>query len=148
MIIKRATSYLLIGLMLGILTFVFGCANFTDTFSTKNPTEKFPIRTLTIQIEDSQHEELLSQMREFSEKNKLEFFLSFYNSKERFYIEMYGQGLEIHTLSKLVVGADLEFNFYEEDPANPPDKENVDKLYSNLKVFISKIPNVNIMEDE
>ena len=72
---KRANRYFRIGLIPGILICVFGCANLADNFNTKNPTEKLPIRTLSIQIDEDQREELLAQLRKFSEKHALEFYL-------------------------------------------------------------------------
>ena len=39
-------------------------------------------------------------------------------------------------------------NFYDEDSAHPASKEMVDDLFSDLKNFISEIPNVTITEEK
>lgn len=146
---KRAKWVLLTGSILGVLCCIFGCTNLASNFSTKDPTEKFPVRTLSIQIDENQHEELFAQLRKFSEKHLLEFHLSFYTFKEaddQFSIEMRGKMLHISAFFMLINATELDFAFYEEDPANPPSQETVNELYSDLKVFISEIPNVTITE--
>jgi len=145
---KWTKWYLLIGSMLGIMCCTLGCSSITKIFSTKSPTEKSPIRTLSIQIEDEQREELFAQLRKFSKKHNLEFHLSFYENKRVFFIEMYGKRLEILALSKPVNTTDLDINFYEEDPNNPPPQATIDELFNDLKKFISEIPNVVITEEK
>lgn len=152
---KRMKWYLPIGLVLGILCCVFGCVNIANKYvdianeyNKKYPSEKSPIRTLSIQINENQREELFSQLRKFSEKHYLEFHLSFYKNKEVFFVEMYGQGLQILALSRPVTTTDLYITFFEEDPTNPPSPETVDELFSDLKSFINEIPNVTISEEK
>jgi len=144
---KRAKRYFLIGPILGILLCVFGCVNLADNFNTKDPSEKLPIRTLSIQIGEDQREELFVQMRKFSEKHHLEFYLSFYDNKQTFYIVMDGEGLAISALS-FVASTELDFDFFEKDPTNPPSQETVDELFSDLKIFIGEIPDVTITEEK
>ena len=148
---KRAKWIVLIGSILGILICVFGCANFlADNLDTKDPSEKLPIRTLSIQVEENQREELFSQLRKFSDKHQLRFDLDFYDGKEGneiFSMVMYGDTLHISALSKPITTTELDINFYEEDPTNPASQETVDELFNDLKVFISEIPNVTISEE-
>ena len=61
---------------------------------------------------------------------------------------MYGQ--KLHILAQPIPGAPekIDITFYEEDPTNPPSQEMVDKLFSDLKSFISEIPNVTISEEK
>ena len=143
---KRVNRYFLIGSILGVLICIFGCVNLADNFNTTDPSAKLPIRTLSIQLDGNQREELFAQLRKFSEKYALEFHLSFYEGKEVFFVEMYGKGLEILALSGPITITELDINFYEKDPTNPPSQETVDELYNDLKAFISEIPNVTITE--
>jgi hypothetical protein len=150
MLAKRAKWIVLIGSIVGILICVFGCANIIASSSEYNkryPTEKLPIRTLSIQIDENQREELFSQLRKFSEKHALEFHLSFYKGGEIFSVEMYGKGLEILALSKPIHKTELNIRFFEDDPTNPPPQETVNEVYNDLKSFISEIPNVIITEE-
>jgi hypothetical protein len=147
MLRTQAKSYLLIGLLLGILSFVLGCVSIANS-NEKYPAEKSPIRTLSIQINEDQREELFVQVQKISEKHNLKFNLSFYENERVFFIEMYGKGLEILALSKPVNTTDLDINFYEQDPTNPPSQEVVDELLDDLKTFISEIPNVTITEEK
>lgn len=152
MLTKRAKWVLLIGSILVILTCVFGCANIIATnigYTEKYPREKLPIRTLSIQIDENQREELFVQLQKFSEKHEFEFYLNFYREREIFSIEMRGKGIEILALSTPPpYTTELDINVYEEDPTNPPSQETVDELYSDLKAFISEIPNMTIMEEK
>jgi hypothetical protein len=137
--------------MLGVLCCIFGCINPASNFSTKDPTEKFPIQTLSIEIDENKHQELFAQLRKFSEKHLLDFHLSFYTFKkvdDQFSIEMRGKMLHISAFFTPINPTKLDFAFYEEDSANPPSQETVDELYNDLKVFISEIPNVKIVEEK
>jgi len=152
---NRKKWYLLAGSILGILICVFGCVsagvryyNYSKDYNKKYPTEQLPIRTLSIQIDEDQREELFDQMRKFSEKHGLEFYLSFYDNKATFFIVMYGNGLEISALSMPITTTELDFRFFERNPTNPPSQETVDELYNDLKAFISEIPNVTITEEK
>lgn len=107
-----------------------------------------PIRTLLIQIDKVQREELFTQLRKFSEKNNLDFYLSFYNSKETFFVEMYGETFEISGLSVPGTPEIIDIAFYEKDPSSPPTQETVDELFSDLKVFLGEIPSVTITEEK
>jgi hypothetical protein len=119
-----------------------------NEYNKKYPSEKSPIRTLSIQIDENQREELFSRLRKFSDKHNLKFNLSFYENRRVFFVEMYGKGLEILALSKPITVKDLDITFYEQDPSNPPSSETVNELFSDLKSFISKIPNVKIIEEK
>ena len=146
---NRVKWILLIGSILGILICVFGCVNMIASSSEYNkryPSVKLPIRILSIEFDENQREELFVQLRKVSEKHALEFYLNFYRGGEIFSIQMRGKGIEISALSKSINTTELDINFYEEDPTNPPSQETVDELYNDLKAFISEIQDVMIME--
>lgn len=121
--------------------------DFANDYNKKYPSEKSPIRTLSIQIDEDQREELFAQLRKFSEKHHLEFYLSFYKGKEIFFVAMYGERLHISMQPIPGVSKEIYIGFYEEDPTNPPSNETVDKLFNELKIFISEIPNLIIIEE-
>jgi len=151
MLTKRAKWALLIGSILGILICVFGCANMiasSSEYNKRDPSERLPIRTLSIRVDKDQREELFSQLRKFSEKHRLSFDLAFYRDKEIFSIAMGDETIGISGLSKPITTTELDIHFYEEDPTNPPSQETVDELFNDLKVFISEIPNVTISEEK
>lgn len=148
MLTKRAKWVMPIGPILGILICVVGCANLADNFNTKDPSEKLPIRTLSIRVDKDQREELFSQLRKFSEKHHLSFDLSFYRDKEIFFIVMSDETIDISGLSKPITTTELDINFYAEDPTNPPSQEMVNELYNDLRMFISEIPNVTISDEK
>jgi hypothetical protein len=141
---KHPKLYLLIGSMLGIMCCAFGCMSIVNSYNRKYPSEKAPIRTVSIEIDQNQREALFDQLRKFSKKYGLEFHLSFYKNKQIFFVEIYGMGLEILALSKPDDTTHLDIVFYERDPAEPPPQKTIDELVSDLKEFISVIPNVTI----
>jgi hypothetical protein len=152
---KRVKWILLIGSILGILICVFGCVivgirnyDYIKEYNEKFPSLQLPIRTLSIQIDEDQREELFALMRKFSEKHHLEFYLSFYDNKSTFYMAIEGEVLVIRALSMPITTTELDFDFFEKDPTNPPSQETVDEVYNDLKAFISEIPNVTITEEK
>jgi hypothetical protein len=155
---ERKKRYLIITLaILGILCCVFGCVVITNRYIAASkkydqhyPSEKLPIRDLSAQINEEQREELFAQLRKMSEKHNLDFHLTFYENQKIFFVEMYGKRLEILALSQPIntTTTELDFSFYEKDPANPPAQETVDELYDGLKSMISEIPSVKIIEEK
>lgn len=151
---NRKKWYLLAGSILGIICCVFGCVsvgvryyNYSKDYNKKYPSQQSPIRTLSIHIDQDQHEELFVQLRKFSEKHQLEFYLAFYNNKETFSVFMEGKGISIAVVS-FVNTPELNFSFFEKDPTNPPSQETVDELFSDLKTFIREIPTAEIVEEK
>jgi len=134
--------------MLGIMCCTLGCISIAKIFSTKNPTERFPIQTLSIQIEEEQHEKLFSQLRQFSDNHHFRFSLSLYENEKEFFVVMDGDALQITASPRPITRTEIRINFYEKDPANPPKQEIVDELFNDLKKFISEIPNVTIIEEK
>lgn len=147
--INRTKWFLLIaGTILGVLCCVFGCVSIVKNLGTKNPTETLPIRTLSIKMDENQHEELFTQLRQFSEKHRLKFNLSLYEKQKQFFLVMDGKGLEITVAPRPITRTEIRFNFYEKDAANPPSTEIVDELFSDLKDLLMEIPNVTVTEEK
>jgi hypothetical protein len=149
---NEAKRILQIGLILGILICVLGCASLTTSstsYSESYPYEKMPIRKLSIKIDENQRDELFAQLKQFSKQNHLSFDLNFFEGsqgEEIFFFKMHGEGLEISALSSPAPYAkELDINFYEEDPGNSPSQDTLDKLFNNLRAFISEIPGMVII---
>jgi hypothetical protein len=145
---KKTKWDLLVGSILGILVLIFGCVGVINILGKENSSEKFPIRTFIVQIDENQREELFVQLRNFANEHDLEFYLSFYENKEVFLIVMYGNQLEIAAQPIPESSKQVRVSFFEEDPSNPPSRGIVDALLSDLKKFINEIPNVTIMEEQ
>ena len=146
---QRKTWYLLmVGSILIVVCFVLGCIGAVKTLDGKNTTETLPIRSLSIELAVSQREELFTQLREFSEKHHLKFDVSFYENKKEFFVFMEGKGLEIIASPRPITITEIRVSFYEADSTNPPSEEIVDELFSDLKSFISEIPNATIIEEK
>ncbi len=108
-----------------------------------------PIRGLTITIDESRREELFAQLRKFAEKHDFEFHLDFYDPDQKiFLIAMYREDLKILADHAPNDPTMISLDFYERDPDNQTPKETVDDLFSDLKSFISAIPNVTITEEK
>jgi len=145
---KKTKRYLLVGSILGVLILFFGCAGIIKSLGKENSSEKFPIRTFIVQIDENQREELFVQLRNFANEHDLEFYLSFYKNKEVFFVEMYGKQLEILLQPIPESPKEVGVDFYEKDPSNPSSPEIVDALLSDLKKFINEIPGVTITEEQ
>jgi len=116
-------------------------------------TEK--VKTLKITIESNRVQEIHNQIKKFADKHSLKFTLSFSSDKSVFNLEMYGN--RFHITGKNSFHArdidDIYINFYtdtdNETPNSAPiSQEMVDKLFSDLKSYISEIPNVIIVEEK
>jgi hypothetical protein len=148
---KWARFYLPIGAILGIMFCIFGCGNVVKSLGPgNNPTGISSIRTLSIQFDEDQREELFAQVRKFSDKHHLEFSLSIYTNKkadDTFFLVMNGEAFHISAF-KSIHAPELDINLTPSDPTHPPSQEFVDELFTDLKSFISKIPNIVIVEEK
>jgi hypothetical protein len=146
---KRSKWYLPIaGSILGILCCVLGCMSIVKGLGVINTTERLPIRSISIELDENKREGLFTQLRKFSEKHHLKFDLSFYKNNKEFFAVMDGKGLEITVSPRPITITEIRINFYEADLANLPSKEMVDELFRDLKSFIGEIPDATIIEEK
>lgn len=141
--------FLLIGSILIFLYCFFGCLN-SGFFSTKNPTEKSPIRTLTIETDVHQRDKLGKYLDAFSESHKLEVKTSFFTNKKfsgPFFYVMYGENLYISAYF-MPDRKTSDISFFEETRDIPPRQEYLDEIYNDLKIYINEIPGVVILEEK
>lgn len=98
---------------LGVLLCIFCCVSIVKNLGIRNASEKSPIRTFVLQINEGQREELFAQLRNFSDKHGLEFYLSFYKNKEVFFIVMQSERLEITVSPKPITTTEVQVSFFE-----------------------------------
>lgn len=151
---RKKQRPLMIGVILGVLSFIFGGVVITSTYLNTTKAheesyqpEKLPIRTLSIKVDESHQEELFDQLRKISQIHKLEFQLSYYENGNAYFLEMNGKSLEILAVTQPVNTTGLVISFFEKDPTNPPAPETVDELYNDLRTSISQVPSVEITEE-
>lgn len=107
-------------------------------------------KSLRIMLDESQRDELFSQMRKLADEHSLEFTLSLSSDKTVFHVEIHGDGF--HITSDPVTGSPREilitfFIDYKKVPT-PTSLETVEELFYELKSLLGKIPNVTITEVE
>jgi hypothetical protein len=69
-------------------------------------------------------------------------------SGKGFFIEMHRSDIQILAVGEPSAPIVVSIYFYDEDSTHPATKEIVDDLFSDLKSFISEIPNVTIIEEK
>jgi hypothetical protein len=141
MSVKPIKLTLIVCLLSSVLLFILGC------MLGPNPNSS-PIRSLKINIDPGQREEFFTQMRKFADKHSLEFTLSLYGSDgEIFLVAMYGNGYKISASDIPETAREIEIGFYNETSSTTPiPQDTVDELFNDLKIFISEIPNVTIVD--
>ena len=108
-----------------------------------------PIRSLRITIDKSQRERLFDQFRKFADKHGFEYQISDFNTNgENFQFWMSRDDITIIANNVPPNPTRVPIRFYAKYPGYPVDEETVDELFSDLKSFISEIPNVTITEEK
>lgn len=144
-------SNLAIGLFLGISLYALGClGTFVLAEKFEGSVGQAPIRSLTITIDPSQQDKFFDQLRKFADKHSFEYNLTNYGGQgKHFLVYMLGEDVKILTVGISDNSNVFSVRFYAPSPGDPsPDKEIVDSLVIDLKMFINEIPNVTITEEE
>jgi len=114
--------------------------------------EQLPIRSLTITIDPKQRQELFDQLRKFADKQGFKFLISDYGTGgENFLVEMLSNHIKILADDTPKAPTMIAIDFYDETRASPVSEETlktIDRLASDLKIFINEIPNVTINEEK
>lgn len=128
---------------------LLGCTNIS-IFSTTNPTEKAPIRTLKIKTDPSQRNDLGDQLSIFAKKHSLENKTAFYTNKKydgAFFYVVYGENLEI--VGYFTPESEItEISFFGKTKDDLPKQEYLNNIFNDLKIFLSQIPDVVILEEK
>jgi len=134
------------------IPFLFGC--FIDMkrvieIASDNQ-EQLPVQSLRITIDESQHDELVSQLRRFSDKHDDEFeFLMSDSETVGFAVQLLGNHIEILATDAFYDPTLIEINLYDRTRTKPVTEETLqtmDDLVNELKGYINEIPNVTIAE--
>lgn len=124
-----------------------GCIS-TNIFSTTNPTEKTPLRTLIIKTDPSQRNDLGEQLSVFEKKYNLENKTAFYTNKKyngAFFYVVYGENLEI--VGYFTPDSEITvISFFEKNKGEPPKQEYLNNIFNDLRIFLAQIPSVIIIE--
>lgn len=108
-----------------------------------------PIRRLLITIDVNRREELFDQLQKFAAKHDFRLLIREVEViPEGIFIEMYRADLKILAADVPEAPTMIDLGIYERDPANPTPEETVDALFSDLKGFLSEIPNVTMTEEQ
>ena len=118
---------------------------------------KEKLKRLRITMDENQSEEvftkLFTQLREFANQHSLKFIVSSYNADMKiFLVEMQGEGFQI--TSEVVrsgpgeINVDFYIHYDDKGAPTSTSQKTVDELFSDLKNFFSKIPNVTITEEK
>lgn len=105
-------------------------------------------KSLTITIDESQREELLTRLRKLADKHSLEFTSSFSSDKTLYRVEIYGDGFHITSDSRSNPRGEIIIAFFLDYYKVPTltSEKTVDELFDELKSLLSEIPNVTITE--
>ena len=101
-------------------------------------------------ISDENYPMLFTQLEDFSIRHNLTYVQSSYDAKEkgeRISIVMDGDGFHIAALSMLTSDR-LDFAFTADDSSTPPPQELINNLYNDLKMELSEISGVVILEEK
>ena len=132
---------------LGVLLFIFGCLGLAQIIH-KGSQGNLPLRVLRITIDVNQHQELFAQLRKFANQHDFKIFIRKVDViPEGIFIEMYRDDIEILAGNAASDPTMIDLGLYERNPKHPTHKETIDDLVSDLKSFISAIPNATISEE-
>jgi hypothetical protein len=139
---------LIVSLFLGFLLCIFGCIGFAQ-IAKKGSEGQAPISALRITIDVSRREELFDQLQKFASKHSFRLLIRDVEVIPKgIFIEMYRDDIEIHAGSDASDPTMIDLGIYERDPKHPTQIATVDVLVSDLRSFISEIPNVTITEEK
>jgi len=136
---------LLLGVLLGALLCIFGCI---AAVGTADDAAQLPMRSLRITIDVNRREELFTQLRGFAEKHGFEILIREVKvHPDGIFIAMYRNDLKILANDVPKSPTKISLGFYKRQSVFPTSQETVDELFSDLKAFLSEIPNVTITEE-
>lgn len=102
-----------------------------------------------ITIDVNAREELFTQLRGFAEKHGFEILIREVKvHPDGIFIAMYRNELKILANDVPKSPTKISLGFYNRYPVVPVSQETVDELFSDLKAFISEIPDVTITEEQ
>ena len=107
-----------------------------------------PVKSLTLTIDRSQREDLFEQLRKFTEKHGFESRLTDFNTNgENFQFSMTRNDVTIIVGDIPPDQTLVKIRLYAKYPGYTVDESTIDELFTDLKVFLSEIPNVRIVEE-
>jgi len=143
----KLPTHLLLGMLLGILLCIVGCIGAGVSIITGDNGAQPPMRSLRIAIDVNRREELFTQLRGFAEKHGFEILIREVKvHPDGIYIYMSRDDLKIQAHDISDSPPQIIIWFYNRYPALPASQETVDDLVTDLKSFLSEIPNITVTE--
>lgn len=106
-----------------------------------------PKKTLVVIIDLGQQEKFFEQLTRFSDAYAFDIHIGPTTlSGDTFNINMSRKDVMV-IANNVFDKKTFDIVFYDKNPANPAPQETIESLFSNLKRFISEIPNVTITEE-
>ena len=142
----------IVSVSLAVLLCIFVCIGLAR-LAQRGSEGQSPIRSLVIAIKLNQRDEFFAQMQKFADKHAIKILIRDVEvnvgpSGKGFFIEMHRSDIQISAVGEPSAPIMVSINFYDEDSTHPASKKTVDELFSDLKAFISEIPNVTITEEK
>ena len=111
-------------------------------------TERLPLESLEITIEESQRELLIEQLRKFADQNDFKYQIVYYTQAgDNFSIWMKRKDVEVIVRNPFDPRV-FKIGFYNYDCIHPTVASDVEGLANDLKSLISEVPNVKISEEK
>ena len=106
-----------------------------------------PLRSFVVTIEPNQSHQLIEQLQGFADKNGFKHEIAFYSQRNEndFSIWMKRKDVEVIARSPFKLG-EYKIGFYNNDCVHPTVADDIDSLVIDLKIYLSEISNVTIVE--
>jgi hypothetical protein len=138
-------GFLAIGLMVciaGIVTVIW-YQKMIDCFK-----ERPPLHSFVVVVDRNHQTQLTDAARDFADKYGFQFDIAYYTpQRDSFRIDMIRNDVEVVLWNTI----DLEkfyVNFYNYNCIHPTVASDIDELFNELKIYLSKVPNVIITEEK
>lgn len=120
---------------------LFGTLGCLGVNMTNNSSGQLPRRKVDITIDTSRRQALFDQLQQFAEKHSLKIGIDTgaNPSGEEFYIDMYGDDIEIHGANPFAPG-EYKLGFYDADRQSPMSETVLDDLVNDLESFLREVP--------
>jgi len=137
-------GYVLLGLMFCLAAGIVMITRYQKMNSCYN--DRPPLRSIDVTIDTSQSEQLIEQLKKFADKNGFKYEIAYYTpNREDFSVWMTRKDVEVVISSPFNPG-EFGIDFYNNDCIQPTVASDIDGLLTDLKSFISEIPNVTITD--
>ncbi len=149
MLNQRTKIVVLIFLILAVLAILIPVGKTrTDTTETLNNDEQLPVRKVWVTLAQNQHDQLFEQLRKFANKHAFAIRIAPTAAPDdRYLVQMWREDIKIIASDSLDPSL-FKIGFYNTYNESPIPIQVFDELIIDLKVFISEIDGVVILEGQ